>query len=153
MWSKDKFDIPLKKEINIDYLKGVFVYQEVSCCHVTAIISNATMRGSKHFSDSFMKQPEMLASFCLLVLGSYRVELEFYEERKMYLRWKFCDSNDSMLRQNDKMRWWFYLSFSSLSVSQIWQFLPYNAARSKSILSLTNLIDIWCNAVTDVYLT
>lgn len=60
----------------------------------------------------------------------------------MYLKRKFCDSNDSMLRQNDKMRWLFFLSFSSLFVTQTRQFLPYNAARSHSILSLTNVTDM-----------
>ncbi len=99
------------------------MYPEVSCCHVTAITSSATRGeiapgGSKHFLDFFMRQPEMLASFCLLVLGSYRVELGSYEERKMYLKRKFCDSNESTLRQNDKMRWLFFLSFSSLFISQ-----------------------------------
>lgn len=75
--------------------------------------------GSKHFLDFFMRQPEKLASFCLLVLGSYRVELGLYEERKMYLKRKFCDSNESLtLTQNDKMRWLFFLSFSSLFISQ-----------------------------------
>lgn len=146
-----KANLIKQKEITID-LKGVFVYPEVSCCRVTAIISIIS-DGSKHFLDFFMRQPEMLAFFCLLVLGSYRVELGLYEERKMYLKRKFCDSNESTLRQNDKMRWLFFLSFSCLFISQTWQFLPYNAARSNSLLSLTNVTDMWCNTVTDVYLT
>lgn len=51
------------------------------------------------------KQPKM--SFCL------RVEL--YEKRKKYLKQTFCNSNDSMLRQNDKMKWLYFLSPLSLS--------------------------------------
>lgn len=51
------------------------------------------------------KQPKM--SFCL------RVEL--YEKRKKNLKQTFCNSNDSMLRQNDKMKWLFFLSPLSLS--------------------------------------
>lgn len=39
-----KVDITLKKEKKKDYLKGVFVYSEVSCCHVTEITSSATRR-------------------------------------------------------------------------------------------------------------
>lgn len=65
--------------------------------------------GSKNFLDSFVKRPEMLAYFWLLVLGSYRVELGLYEERKMYLKRKICDSNDSTLRQNEVAVFSFFL--------------------------------------------
>lgn len=41
--------------------------------------------GFRH-NNSFMKQTETFVSSCFLVLGSYRVELGLYEERKMYLK-------------------------------------------------------------------
>ena len=98
------------------------MYLEVSCCHVTAILSSATKRGNSSWWFQtlhwfpFMKQPEISASFCLLVLGSYIVELGLCEERIMYLKRKFCNSDDSMLGRNDKMRWLFSFFLLSLSL-------------------------------------
>lgn len=58
------FETPPEK-INIDYLKGVLVYPEVSCCHVTAI-SIATTRGFQTLLTILLQnRPEMSASVCL----------------------------------------------------------------------------------------
>lgn len=102
-----------EKEIVLDYLKSVLVYPEVSCCHVTAIIPCATKRASSSpWFWTFLLWSRR--SFCLLVLGSYRVELGSNEGRKMY--WKPLKRFATIMTMLRQMRWLFLLSL----VPQIW---------------------------------
>lgn len=133
------------KEIVLDYLKSVLVYPEVSCCHVTAIIPCATKRAS----SSPWFQTLLLwsrRSFCLLVLGSYRVELGSNEGRKMYWKQLKRFAVMTMLRQNE-------VAVSSFSCpSDLILFLYHMMQIGVTALSLTNVTDMWCNTVTDVHL-
>ena len=98
--------------------------------------------GSKHF-DSFKEAAKNVFLFASGIV---------WKEKKV-----FKANVLQQLRVYAKTKWQnevAVFSFSALFVKQTKQFLPYNAARrSNSILSLTNVIDMWCNTVTDVYLT
>lgn len=55
----------------------------------------------------------------------------------MYLKQTFCNNNDSMFRQNDKMRRLFF-SFSSLRFDSFYHIMQIGV----TVFSLTNVTDM-----------
>lgn len=98
-----------------DYLKGVFVYPEVSCCHVTAIVSSATKGGnsSRWFQtlDWFFYEAARNKNFFLFASAGV-LEGGLYEERKLYIKRRLSDINDLCAKTK-----WDGCFLSSLSLS------------------------------------